>query len=358
MNVRCVWMAGPDLAAPGGMSAVVLSYRDAGLFDAPGVHYLGTYQRPGLSTQLRVFGRACLSLAGGLLRRRVRLLHVHSASRGSFWRKSVLCAMARLFGVPYVFHIHSGEFKVFATQEAGPLARWWIGQTLVHAQAVLVLTARWEEALKPLAPQVHWQVMPNPIALPAQAPAARQRRRQIIFLGRIRQKKGAFDLLRAMALVLARVPDAHLVMAGDGEIDAGRALSAELGLIDQVSFTGWIEGVAKDAALQAGDVFVLPSYFEGLPIGILEAMAHGLVVVASPVGGVPDLLTDGVDGRLVAPGDVAALAQALVDALTNDLAADGLVAAAWRRVQHHDAKVVVVKLADLYARLDPAGAVA
>ena len=349
MTLAQVWMAGPSLTAPGGMSAVVTAYRDAGLFESAGVRYLNTYESPHLATQLLVFGRAWLALLRGLMAGRVALLHVHSASRGSFWRKSLLCALARWFRVPYLFHIHSGEFEVFATQECGRFAGRWLRLTLGHAHSVLVLTPGWQLALQPLAPTVVCVVVPNPVVLPDLEPAPRCLRRRLIFLGRIRQKKGAFDLLRAMAKVLPKVPDATLVMAGDGEIEAARALCADLGLQHCVSFPGWIDGQAKEAALRASDVFVLPSYFEGLPIGILEAMASGVVVVASPVGGVPDLLTAGVDGRLVAAGDIQGLADALVHVLLSSRDADSMVAAAWKRVQEHDVNRVVAILSQLYA---------
>ena len=345
-----IWMAGPSLTAPGGMSAVVTSYRDAGLFMAWQVRYLNTYDSPGLAVQLRTFGRAVVTLGWALLRGRVAVLHVHSASRGSCWRKSVLCGMARLAGVPYLFHIHSGEFPVFFERECGPLARRWIRSTCRHAQAVVVLTASWQVALQRLMPEARFVVLPNPVKLPDLAPAWRASHTRLLFLGRVRQKKGAFDLLRAMVAVAAAVPAVTLVMAGDGEIAAAQALCVGLGLAGRVHFTGWIEGADKDRAMRDADIFVLPSYFEGLPIGVLEAMAAGLVVVASPVGGIPDLVTDGVEASLVPAGDVPRLAAALVRLLESNDVANALASAAWLRVQAYDVNGVVAHLGQIYTR--------
>lgn len=353
MTKRMVWMAGPAQNAPGGISAVVASYDAAGLFAEVPVQYISTYMFPGVVSQLREFGGAFLRFAPALLCRQVRLLHVHSASRGSFWRKSVLCAAAKLAGVPYVFHLHSGEFAEFFLYEAGLLGRWWIRRTLQGAHTVVVLTKGWAQQLQSLVGSLPCVVVPNPVVLPAVAPLARGRRRQLLFLGRIRQKKGAFDLLRAFPAVLAAVPSARLVMAGDGDIDTAMALCSQLGVVDQVQFTGWVDGAEKAAAMDAADVFVLPSYYEGLPMGILEAMAAGLVVVASPVGGIPDVLTDGVDGRLVTAGNVPALATAIIELLNNVAAADGLVAHAWQRVQAHDSAIVAEMLVALYERIAP-----
>lgn len=353
MTTRNVWMAGPTLSAPGGMSAVVTSYRDAGLFNTAGVVYLDTYIRPGLRTQLRVFGCAVLRFGRALLAGQVRLLHVHSASRGSFWRKSVLCAMARCAGVPYLFHLHSGEFPTFYESEAGALGRWWIRLTLHRAALVLVLTPGWATCLQALFGPLRCEPAPNPVELPAKSPLLQRQRRRLLFLGRIRQKKGAFDLLRAFADVRRQVPDATLVMAGDGELEAAEVLATELGLGAAVRFTGWIDGMAKDQAVAGADVFVLPSYFEGLPIGLLEAMAAGLIVVASPVGGIPELVTDGLHGRLVSAGQPAVLAAALVDVLTDAMRADAMASAAWQRVQAHGAEAVAAQIQALYDRAAP-----
>lgn len=353
MSQQQVWMAGPALDAPGGMSAVVHSYRQAGLFDAAAVRYLSTYTRPGLVTQLRVFGAAVWALLLALLGRRVRLLHVHSASRGSFWRKSLLCGMARLMGVPYVFHLHSGEFPAFYERECGGLARWWVRVTFRGARSVMVLTEGWAQQVQSLLGPLPCFVAHNPVVLPSAEPMPRPVRRRLLFLGRIRQKKGAFDLLRAFQQVQQRVPDATLVMAGDGEIDAARALCSELGLAHGVVFTGWIDGAAKNDAMAAADVFVLPSYFEGLPVGILEAMGAGLVVVATPVGGIADLITSGQHGVLVQPGDTAALANALLVVLQDAALGDRLTANAWQRVQAHEAGAVARAIAALYERVAP-----
>lgn len=353
MTQRHVWMAGPALDAPGGMSAVVCSYRDAGLFEAAAVRYLNTYTAPGVRTQLRVFGAALLRFGRALAVGDVRLLHVHSASRGSFWRKSLLCAMARFAGVPYLFHIHSGEFLAFHERGCGVLGRWWIKRTLCGAGAVLVLTPGWLARMRAAFGEARFLVAPNPVVVAARAPAARGGGHRLLFLGRIRQKKGAFDLLRAFAAVRQAVPGAMLVMAGDGEVGDGVRLSQELGIADAVEFTGWIEGEAKQRALDQAQVFVLPSYFEGLPIGVLEAMASGLLVVASPVGGIPDVIDDGVHGLLVAAGDVDALSLALVTALRDSDATNRMVAAAWQRVQQHEAGTVMQRVLAIYDEIAP-----
>jgi len=345
-----IWMCGPAWGARGGMASVAQSYADAGLFARCGVRYLSTYEGAGALTQLRVFGAALLRLLGALLLRRLDLVHLHSASRGSFWRKSLLAALCRLFGVPYLFHLHSGEFL------RDYLARWpgwqrrWAGRTLAGASRVLVLSPSWQAAFAPHFPAARFEVVLNPVEVPAQLPDKSGRRHELLFLGRITDKKGAFDLLRALPAVLARWPALHVTMAGPGEIERARQLASQLGLPDGVvDFPGWIEGPRKLQAMAGAGTFVLPSHFEGVPIGVLEAMAQGMAVVATKVGGIPDVIDSGRSGRLVVAGDVPALSEALLQVHAEPAATESQVNCAFAAVQMHSLPTVVACLASVYA---------
>lgn len=158
-------------------------------------------------------------------------------------------------------------------------------------------------------------VIPNgidPSAFPAHHYAASPR--HIMMVACLREEKRIDVLIRAMPQVLARFPDARLTLGGEGRCRAALTqLTNELGLADRVTFLGHRDDVPQ--VLHGGDVFVLPSRSEAFPNSVMEAMAAGLPVVASNVGGIPELVRDGHNGRLVPPGDVDALARALVDVL-------------------------------------------
>jgi len=344
-NEPGVVMVGTSLDSPGGMTAVVRLYRDMGLFEAWNVRYIASYERPGKLTQVRVMAGALAAFVWLLLRGQVGLLHVHSASRGSFWRKSVFCALARLFGVPYVFHLHSGEFPVFYERECGPRAQRWVRRTLEGAQALVALTGQWQAALARIAPGASITVLGNPVRVPAVLPAmpvmSATRPPRLLFLGRLRDKKGVYDLLRAMPAVLARHPGAIFTLAGDGDLEGTARLARELNVEHALRLPGWVDGAAKDALLADATLLLLPSYFEGLPVCVLEAMAEGIPVVASAVGGIPEVLEHGHCGVLHAAGDVDALAGAVLALLddaahggADDGAQDGSRYAALRQAAH------------------------
>jgi glycosyltransferase involved in cell wall biosynthesis len=133
----------------------------------------------------------------------------------------------------------------------------------------------------------------------------------VLFLGKLEASKGIFDLLQAVAALRSAVPDVRLVCAGDGERVAVARLAEGLGIADAVKFTGWVGPSGKRALLESAAVLALPSYDEALPLSLLEAMSAGVPAVVSPVGGIPEVVVDGVSGLYVAPGDVATLERLL-----------------------------------------------
>jgi glycosyltransferase involved in cell wall biosynthesis len=298
--------------------------------------------------QLRVFGRALLQVLLAILSGRIDIVHVHSASRGSFWRKSLVCALARARSIPYVFHLHSGEFPGFYENECGSLGKAWIRHTLRGASAVIVLTESWRKTLDHIVPEARTVVVPNGIPTPS-GTTENDASNTVLFLGRLRAKKGIFDLIDAIPAVLARCPDAHFVLAGDGELDRARERIEALGVADSVTLTGWIDGEQKDRALASAAALVLPSYFEGFPVCILEAMAHRVAVVASAVGGIPDVLDQGSCGRLIAPGAPNEISDSISELLLDREVRHKLVGAAYRRyVQTYSLNRVINLLEEVY----------
>lgn len=139
----------------------------------------------------------------------------------------------------------------------------------------------------------------------------------VIFSGALDRRKGIEILLEALKEVSESVPDVRLIILGDGLMrDALKAKANDLGIGGIVTFKGQVENVS-DYLRNAG-LFVLPSYQEGLPNSLLEAMACGLPVIASKIGGVVDVVEDGKSGILFEPGDVSRLASAMIKLLNDN----------------------------------------
>jgi glycosyltransferase involved in cell wall biosynthesis len=349
---RATVMLGPGLACRGGIASVCASYRDGGLFERLGVRYLSTFEQGSAARKMAAAASALLRFTGLLFTRRVALVHVHVATNASFWRKALFCELARLARVPYLLHLHSGDTPAFV-QRCGSLGRRWVMRTLRGAQRVVVLSAEWQAWLRTLDPTLPTEVLPNPVppAPAANAADARSAEPSILFLGRLQAAKGVPELITAFAEVRRVLPAARLVLCGEGDRAAVHEQLAELKLLGAVECPGWVEGERKRALLASSWVFALPSHHEGVPVGMLEAMAAGLPAVGTPVGGVPGLVRASGGGLLVPVGDAAALAQALLSLLTDRALAGRLGTQGQQHVQAHNGlDVVERRLAALYAQ--------
>lgn len=317
MIKRNIVMVGPSHSARGGITAVVSVLMNGGLFNRSAVEYIISHRDGGTTKKLATALKGGFQFLGLLLQRRVGLLHVHMASRASFWRKfSLFVLPARLFGIPYLIHLHGGEFKIFYEEESHGLGRYCIRNTFGNARAVVVLSEEWQAWAASAFPSTVIKTIYNPVTIPPPCQAMHSAG-DIVFLGRIGEKKGVFDLLKAFAIVASNYPASRLLLGGDGDLPGAVRLTEDLGLSGQVRLLGWVSGEAKYELLSRASIFVLPSYNEGLPMSILEALAAGLPIVSTPVGGIPRAITSGLEGFLVNPGDIHALAERLIQLLAD-----------------------------------------
>lgn len=335
----------------GGIGSVIEVYRDSGLFDRWPIEYLATVTAGNLLVKTRTASAALWRFVRLLMQRRVALLHAHTASRASFWRKSLFMMLAFAARVPVLLHLHGGRFEDFYERECGPLRRALIRTILQRAERVVVLSSGWKAFIERIAPSAQVTCLYNPVAIAA-TPTGRRSDRDILFLGRLTQAKGFFDLLEAFAIVKERFPAACLRCGGEGDLDEVRARASMLGIENDVDLLGWINGSVKERWLAEATIYVLPSYAEGLPMGVLEAMGAGLPTVSTPVGGIPDAIDDGAEGFLVEPGDVRALAERIMQLLGDAELREKMGAAAWAKARRcFSIEQIVLQMELLYRGL-------
>jgi len=348
---RHVVMIATSFETQGGVSSVTRMLRDSDLFTDWNVRYIATHCDGPRSTKLRIAISAWLQYIWILALRRAELAHVHMSSDASFWRKSTFILPSLLLRVPVAVHVHGADFLEFAAQGSW-MRRSMVRFVLNNCRAVVALSERWRDGLLAVCPTARVVVIPNPVADCRHGSNQFRRPRTLLFLGNIGVRKGSYVLLAALARLKDRHPDLTLLCGGDGDHETFLRRAQELGVQGQVRLLGWVNGAAKARLFARATAFVLPSHSEGLPMALLEAMGAGVPVISTPVGGIPDVVRNGVDGLLVPAGDVASLAGA-IDQLLTDTALRNRIGRAGRErvVQQHSLRRVVALTSELYADL-------
>lgn len=309
---RVLWVS-TSLRTPGGMTTFVTTMRDTPLWQAWGIEFIATHRSGSRTARVLAFARGLVSYLWVLTTRRPDLVHLHSGKEGSFVRKAILLWLARIARIPVVLHVHAGRFALFYDRTP-PSGQSVIRRTLAAASVVVALGRGWSRSLQDIAPDAHLISIPNPVRIVGVGTRVGEGEAvHVVFLGKMCADKGTFALLDAWA----RLRDdgsgarARLTLAGNGEVDRVRELVAHHGLAGSVEVRSWLSAAEVDELLGTAHVLTLPSRNEGQPMSVLEAMGRGLCVVATSVGGIPDLVEDGRSAILVPPDDVDGLAVAL-----------------------------------------------
>lgn len=273
-------------------------------------------------------------------------LHAHFGTNAAM----VAHLAHRIGGLPYSFTLHGPE------EFDAPLAL-SLPEKIARAKAVVAISSYGRGQLMRWCPAADWprlQVVhcgiepakfPDPLPFPAGAG-------HMVAIGRLSGQKGQLLLIEALAQAVKHSPGLHLTLVGDGELRAPiEAAIARHRLAAHVTLTGWRDEAGVRAALGAAHALVLPSFAEGLPMVVMEAMAAARPVLATSIAGIPELVVPGETGWLIPSGDVAALASAMADLAATPpgrLEQMGLAGRA-RVLARHDVTQEAAKLAAIFA---------
>ncbi|VBA42854.1 GalNAc-alpha-(1-_4)-GalNAc-alpha-(1-_3)-diNAcBac-PP-undecaprenol alpha-1,4-N-acetyl-D-galactosaminyltransferase [Mycobacterium innocens] len=302
------------------------------------VRSVSTYVDDSLPAWLWTGISGMLKASALLLAGVVDVLHVHFSLRGSVVRKSLPLFVARMRGIPTIIHCHSSHFFTWFDGLPAPLRR--AVRAALRADYVVLLG---ESHMVASSARLGFEVsrarlLYNPVVMPRDAPSPRTRRPlSVVSLGRLGTNKGSYDLVRAISLLPNDIrTNLRVTLAGDGEVEQVREFVRANAVDDTIDVAGWVGPADRDRLLAESVIFVLPSYSEGLPMALLEAMANGVVPVTTPVGAIPEVVTDGVNGVLVKPGNPGQLAAALQNLIVDAELRNRLAAAAYTRAGKFD----------------------
>ncbi|MBU3570698.1 glycosyltransferase family 4 protein [Priestia aryabhattai] len=303
----------------GGIAAVVNGYRGSWLEKQSNIIYVESYKDGGKVKKLLKAIRGYFHFLKVLIVSRPDLVHIHSSFGPSFYRKIPFIYIARIARKPIINHCHGADFEEFylkASQKKKAL----IKNVYNKCNITIALSNEWKEKLKDIVPDEKIVVIENYSIINKCAMKERmskKNKKQVLFLGEIGYRKGCYDIPAVIEKVKESVADVQFVLGGSGDIDKIKALIKERKLEENVVFPGWVRGEDKDKLLRESDIFFLPSYNEGMPMSILDAMGYGLPVVSSNVGGIPKIVYNNKNGSIHEPGDINGFASSIINLLTN-----------------------------------------
>lgn len=341
-------MIGTDMNSCGGMSSVIKLYKESGLL-GDNVIYLSSYKDGSIIFKIGFFAVFLVKYLFLLLTdKNIKLVHIHIATKGSFFRKSIALIIAKAFGKKVLLHEHAAEFSIFY-DKVPLLIKRYITKIFDSCDAVIALSSQCRAEISEKTANRNIQVLYNPTVV-KEIYEKKNETVNVLFMGRLGKRKGTYDIIEAAKHLKA--DNVEINLYGDGEVNEVQKVVTEAELQGKVKVNGWISGEQKDEVFKSADIYILPSYNEGLPISILEAMAIGLPVITTPVGGIPEAVENGVNGFLIQPGDYAALAQRIDSLAENPDLRKQMGRQSYRIAKEKfDIETVIKQLQDIYSGL-------
>lgn len=248
-----------------------------------------------------IFFTALMQLVIKLLLGNYQIVHIHTSSYNSFKRSSYWVHLAKLLKKKVVLHIHGGAFKTYYETNPG-----WISSVLNKSDHIICLTESWKEFYTQVTGNVQISVVENVICPPKIRRVSEgedKAKLHALFLGLVTEGKGIYDLLEVIIDNSTMLRDKFVLhIGGNGQIDKLLKIIKENSIEDIVQYEGWVAGDKKQDLMNLCDVFILPSYAEGLPVSMIEALSYGQYIIASNVGGIPEILPEQF-GILIEPGN-------------------------------------------------------
>lgn len=301
-----VLMCASSLRVRGGMVSVVRNYLNYSKWDDVEITYVPTHIESNKFVLMAYFALAYIRIVALAVFGKIDIAHLHVAERGSFYRKAFLLQTLRKFGIKVILHHHGAEFELFynSLQEK---RKAYVRKILQMADVNIVLSQRLVPMVKDKAPNANVEVLYNAVNVQESNPYQLESC-GVLFLGRLGQRKGVYDLLEAIKRIDKELSqDVTFYFCGDGDVDGVKEHVRALGISHRIAHVGWIDGNQKEEFMAQSMINVLPSYNEGLPMTILETMAHGIPNISTSIASIPEVLHDGDNGFMIAPGDVESL---------------------------------------------------
>lgn len=319
MKKNGVVLIGPYPPPYGGVSAYIESLHKSPLDQEFGVQVFNTYTPGGISSTMK----KSLSLCRYLIRNRKELgiLHIHGGSRSAFWKYLPVFFLNIFLRRNIIYHIHSQTgFTKFL--EGSAVSRFFFNLFLKR-QHIIVLSTVFKKFLEDRFGyrNIHYvhtsvnikeeEMKENPGLFKEIFSEGQREKKKILFFGLVTKRKGVQDLVKVIPELVEKHPEALFIIAGtSGDFTAELdEFVASFGKPDNLLYLKNVSNEVKVELFRCSDIYTLPTYSEGLPMAIMDAMAFGMPMVTTPVGAIPEVIIEGENGFLGEPGDHQKLAE-------------------------------------------------
>lgn len=334
-------MVGPSLEGLGGISRVVALWEEGGLFQKHNIFYIPTRSVNSIAD--------IIYLIKSLLRfsveniKNYKAVYIHTSSGNSFFRKSIFIITTIFSNKKVILHVHPTHFYEFINNEK-KIKSMYINTIMKRVDVIIVLSNDLKQKLCKKYPEKKIHLLRNPVNIERMKVKNHIKRKlnSLIYLGWFVKSKGVYDLVDAIKLIVDSGNKVHLDFYGTKEVRKLRSYVANKKLNDYITVHDWIDFDDKLQALYSNSALVLPSYSEGIPNVVLEAMATKIPVISTYVGGLKEVLTNNVNSLIVDIGNPADLSSKILTCLQNHELRERLVENAYRDVKdNYDIKIIV-----------------
>lgn len=297
---------GPDIRGKGGIAEVLKIYRDD-IFGQDNFLYLPSNSRRG--TLMGLYNTLICFLRIPRLKKDAHIMHLHISTGKSFFRKLLIALWGKVWGYKIIGHWHGGRAPLFFKNS---INRFFLKQFAMISHRLICLSPYWRDFFSDFFEENQLKIIYNPIKLQVGHNNRSYNGLRILFMGKITKGKGVFDLIEAVTKLSSREIIEQIVICGEGEIDKLQSLVKKYDLEKIVNYKGWVDGSLKMDIINDNNIIILPSYAEALPMVLLEGLCYGKALIGTDVGGVRDIISDGVNGFLLEKGDIEGLAQKII----------------------------------------------
>lgn len=335
-------MVGNDRSVKGGITTVItqlLNYNWKK--DNIEVKFIPTYIDKNNIFKIAFFIISLIRLMFYFIFCRPQKVHIHMSYKGSFYRAYTIHKLCLTFKVKDIIHLHGSEFQKWYN-ESNMKNKEKIRKLLRECYVLIALGKEWKNIISNIEPKTNIVVINNTITIPNQITKWNDNKFSIIFLGVLIKRKGVEDLLEAIKLIKSKTTKRKykIIIAGTGEEENRlKEKCKELEISNFVEFLGWINKEQKEKLLKENQLLVLPSYNEGLPMAVLEAISYGIPVLSTRVGDVEEAVISEKNGYLIRKGNIKELSEYLYNFINMNKEE-------WKKMSEESRKIAIEKFSD------------